>query len=43
MDAVNGIVVFGFIQILSFRNNECVIRAGDGGKTTAKFVGIELA
>ena len=43
MNAVNGVVVFGFIWILRIRNDERVIGASDGGKSTAKFVGIELA
>ena len=43
MNAVNGIVVFGFIWILSLGNDESVIRASDDGKTAAKFVSIELA
>ena len=43
MDAVNGIVILGFFGVVSIRDDEGVVCAGDGGKAATKFVGIELA
>ena len=42
MNAVNGVVVFGLIWILSFRNDKGVVRIGDSGKAAKLFRNLEL-